>query len=1140
MSKVFRLHNVQGDPNIVDWQKSREYGPLAISQIEDPDGASIDKEITSIPSPFARIDLVKTAFKEINSLVEEEVRRNPNVLASKIKDIMNQSTIYHKIISDTLDIAQIFFNIDRFKNYFEIIVWDKGNDLDESTPFGMTLKRFIDSDSRIDQATGRSPYNFDKMNRIYLLNYIGPDKPTQYCIVGATSPATLFFSSANRFPYIAKYVSFDLDKPFDDIYNTLYNRDFEFQKYLYIFRACYPGQFSQDFKEINDFLDNNYRCLPSSQQREIDGIQANDISQYLPIGVGINGQDRVDVLGVPFHKRSNVINWKSDFAIKSKKHVEGKMPLVLPTEKGNSYAHLVYTTSKWGTENKAPYEDSTPWKQRKLPIVNDDYPYLTIGDFLEDTIVSMPYDLNSDSFYHAEYKNERRSFLLPIKDTFFQFYDVEDLWNYVMPDGKKMFELSDGNADSVIAILRIPIQNGYIEYKQRYFILSEPRRNETSIDGAIIDKKKIGLGIMPLIKWPEDARKYYRIALFDKGQRDVRLMFYAGEKLLKEDKHVVRDPKQSAKECSKETYVLSENFDRIKVYVGDTPGLVVPKFIKHEANEVYTFAVDFGTTNTHIEYAKGSDTNNPVSFNISPEERQLHRLHKEYVDKDINGAFLHNFVPDVIGDENYSFPMRTVLSKWKNNFKDEISYAFAHANIPFLYEKGIFPYTYNQPCTELKWRGAGDDYLVKLYLENLFILMRNKVALNAGSLAETKIIWFYPASMEPAKFNNFNAYWQEFYEKYFGDSEGKVIAISESSAPHRYYRRHRAARSEVVTIDVGGGTTDVCVVENNEQKMLMSFLYASTAVFGDGGVGNDTRWDSESNGFVECYFDEFVNKLETVNNKQLADLSQALVDIKASTHKSSDIIAFLFSLSNNQRTKGNESLDFLRILSENSRFKYVFILFYGSILYYVAKAMKQNGLKRPLTLAFSGNGAKTLECLSRNGQTIGQFAKYIFDSVYASEGDDLQIIIESEPKKATSKGGIINQESQTPAQIRKIKYTLLGDDMSQSPVLATNMQYGDIAKNDKKVDEIVNSVSEFVDFLFELHDKNDDFFTNYLGAEASIIDKVKKICSNKTEMRQSLLHALSSKRDDAKIEETLFFYPLVAILHELAAQVQKL
>ena len=90
------------------------------------------------------------------------------------------------------------------------------------------------------------------------------------------------------------------------------------------------------------------------------------------------------------------------------------------------------------------------------------------------------------------------------------------------------------------------------------------------------------------------------------------------------------------------------------------------------------------------------------------------------------------------------------------------------------------------------------------------------------------------------------------------------------------------------------------------------------------------------------------------------------------------------------------------------------------------------------------------------------------------------------------------------------------------------------------MDEIVNSVSEFVDFLFELHDKNDDFFTNYLGAEATIIDKVKKICSNKTEMRQSLLHALSSKRGDAKIEETLFFYPLVAILHELAAQVQKL
>ena len=38
---------------------------MARATIEDPDGARAKNEITSIPSPFARIDLVKTAFREI-------------------------------------------------------------------------------------------------------------------------------------------------------------------------------------------------------------------------------------------------------------------------------------------------------------------------------------------------------------------------------------------------------------------------------------------------------------------------------------------------------------------------------------------------------------------------------------------------------------------------------------------------------------------------------------------------------------------------------------------------------------------------------------------------------------------------------------------------------------------------------------------------------------------------------------------------------------------------------------------------------------------------------------------------------------------------------------------------------------------
>src|SRR5690554_462261 len=111
MAKVFRFH--QGTDNIEDWQNSSIYGKTAIEGIKDPAGATATKEITSIPSPFARIDLVKTAFENI-------------VNSGKLEG----NTIFHKMVSDALDVGEIFFNIDKYHDKVSIIIWDLKNDLD--------------------------------------------------------------------------------------------------------------------------------------------------------------------------------------------------------------------------------------------------------------------------------------------------------------------------------------------------------------------------------------------------------------------------------------------------------------------------------------------------------------------------------------------------------------------------------------------------------------------------------------------------------------------------------------------------------------------------------------------------------------------------------------------------------------------------------------------------------------------------------------------------------------------------------------------------------------------------------------------------------------------------------------------------
>lgn len=76
MSKIFRLYK-EGTTTYEDWNNSPAfpYNSASRDMIEDPDGASARHEITSIPSPFARIDLIKTAFKEVCK--QDKKTRNP-------------------------------------------------------------------------------------------------------------------------------------------------------------------------------------------------------------------------------------------------------------------------------------------------------------------------------------------------------------------------------------------------------------------------------------------------------------------------------------------------------------------------------------------------------------------------------------------------------------------------------------------------------------------------------------------------------------------------------------------------------------------------------------------------------------------------------------------------------------------------------------------------------------------------------------------------------------------------------------------------------------------------------------------------------------------------------------------------------
>ena len=88
MSKIFRLYK-EGASTYEDWNDSPAfpYNSASRDTIEDPDGASASHEITSIPSPFARIDLVKNAFKEVSKVDKRTHKAD-----------LDGNTIFHKMV----------------------------------------------------------------------------------------------------------------------------------------------------------------------------------------------------------------------------------------------------------------------------------------------------------------------------------------------------------------------------------------------------------------------------------------------------------------------------------------------------------------------------------------------------------------------------------------------------------------------------------------------------------------------------------------------------------------------------------------------------------------------------------------------------------------------------------------------------------------------------------------------------------------------------------------------------------------------------------------------------------------------------------------------------------------------------------
>lgn len=1178
MSKILRLHTgatATGGDNINGWGQSNLIDDKAISSIVDPQGEAAHCEITSIPSPFARMDLMIQAFKFVN----DEISAAKS--ADEVKKAFNGNTIHHKMVSDMLDVAEIFFNIDKYTNPSTPIIklrrWNdsaiqalKNSADNEKKLFGETLDLFI----KTDKANG-DIYHLQNLKDMFFLEYVGKDSPSMSAlpghIIGATSPSTLFFTPAGDLSYVSKNILFEgnNDRPFDNEYNPLYNRTRAFINYMVALRR--EGGFSSDFPFVATYIDNTCTFLDSTQ----DKIIPVPLSELPVTEVVFDGGIQVTIAGkYPVMKMvydPAIIATQSQFSIRSTKNLQGLPPLVLPVD--HSCDGWTYTNSKWDSDTMfgqvwIDFSDTVPIDQRLLPCVNVKYPYLTLSDFLEENLIATNFsnasflDTNGekhapDFFSLGDQKSGLDKYLIPVTKRFFDYFSLTDL--------KQNLHATKVKDGLIRVVLDIPVKgNGsssHITFEREYKEVKEGETiNNPQKRGEIIKIGATGVTLLPHMKFTDKIVPRYRATLYvagfiiKDGKEDrwpaLSFLNIKENNIVNIDEEVCRNYNSAeaiivdnATTVAK-TYSVGKDFDVIQLLYKNCKNLIIPEYrIACGGSDKFTFAIDLGTTNTHIEYSVNGRP--PQAFCFYGEDAQLRPSYGLNHDTNWSKVMDGDLIPRQLGDDfDVSFPIRTVLSCERGaDWKKDVA-PLSKSNIPFFYEEKIEP-KYNETFTNLKWdtTDAESENRRKNFIENLAILMRNKVLMNNGDLCQTKIVWFYPTSMKPTMVGELENIWSEIYADYFGGQLNNVTSIPEAVAPVYYYKE---ATTDAVTIDIGGETSDFSFAVGRNIKFISSARFASNSLFGDGLCGM-----TMDNGIIN-HFKEKVEEILKANNGN-DELIKRAKSIEVNTNASTNLASFFFSLKDNSKiidSTTKEALDFTKMLGKSPEACAILLIYYMALIYYIANVIKEMGLKEPRYLGFSGNGSKVLSIFFNNRASktcVVKIAKTIFEKVlgrdYDKDGISLLEIQNGTPKQATAKGGIaILQDKELvnkfgPAFAKK--HTIVWTGATEDHAISENhsLKYKDI-NNDADYSEVESHVSKFVNICKNVIEKTDarDYINLPENMEVFFTHK-----SFTLDLRKHIQDGIGCEhvRDDDDVSTPLFFYPIEGILHNLANEIFK-
>lgn len=1131
MPHVYRLHT-GGSQTLDGWAVSKKYGKNEINNIVDPSGATASLPITSVPTPFASLELARNAF-EICGAVNKNGSNN-----------ISGNSIYHKLVSFSLDTLEIFFNFNKLASMFEIIPWTANTQISnllQSTDsahqrLGQTLSLYLNQDA--------NAFNFSPNTVFYLLNY--KNGPAPLNIVGGTSTTSLAVASTNDLSYVkvplsGNHNAYDTEP---STFRSLVERDQEFIKYVWILTLQFG--FSNVYPEVYKYVNECFKTISDQQFKDtLRAVTGTDIQNYDPIVVGAaNMMLPGGVVFGTYHAPD--AGSVSDFTLKADYQV-ASLPLVLPNAIGYNVPGMRYVTGPWDPQTKAPYYDSRSMDKRILPNDNTVYPYLTVDDIFQPYIIRTAFPIDDNSYFLGNYKRKGEySYLLPLKNEIFKYLSLSTLCGQTKGmHAMDIFRLEELVGNGVEAIIQIPIQKGkYITYRRKYYH-TDDEPNVGQNKGVIVDCT-FDMYLYPSyhIANADGIDKPQRVYLLDGDWRQLTKHYDYSVELYKVNKDfgknlvssvIKREDKNDARLTSK-IFVAEDEYDIIKVSNGFAEGILIPNFPNMgNGLDAFEFAIDFGTTNTHVEYRVNSEqVTKPLEMTASDSAVLALHPNSDYYQSLFVKKFLDNFIfasyqefiPSLFGNgEITGFPLRTNICESTINTDGQSirkKITVGDYAIGFHYEKrdNLFR---NRTITNLKWLGTGNQQYVTSFFEELLMLIRSKVLRNGGDLSKTKITWFYPVSMESFRLSQLKNEWSRLCQKLI-DKQCLIQSVTESLAPFYYYKNTQgvnAAYRPVVLMDIGGGTTDFAVYENNKPKLISSVRFAGNSIYGDfPGFGINL------NGFFNKYYKSYKENIQQAGVQSLVKAYDEVVNRAISA----DFVSFLYSLERNSELKKKGlAISFSEDLKNDYRMKIVLLLFYAAEIYYLANVLRANYIHTPAYLTISGTGSKVLDLIGGQKE-LEQLAGIIFNDVIRDDGNVELKRVES-PKEITCKGGLNMKEDDVIDDSEELCYCYTASEKLEK-IKHARLQDVD----EEVIKQGLSFYRDFIDYFFGLNGKLSFEKKFGINTQADFSNYKKILLEHAHEDMAAVLDVRKNERNDpdAELEDSIFFFPLSGGLNRLS------